>query len=80
MPEIIVKVHDAWIKKPLYGVSVSIDGKTTSTDPRGVARLIVPPGKYILKIRSPDYEPITMIIQVGEKDIEIPVHLRKVHL
>ena len=79
MPEITVKVIDAEINKPLFGVVVAVDSKVTATNHEGIARIIVPPGTYILKIRSPFHEPVTQKIEVT-KDMTIEAKIRPVHL
>jgi len=70
MPEVRGKIVDYDTDKPLAFVHISLDGKETATNIRGEFSVIVPPGTYIFRIRSPHYEPITETIEVTE-DIDL---------
>lgn len=70
MPEVKGKIVDADTKKPLAFVTIGLDGKVTSTNTRGEFNLLVPPGEYVLRIRTPFHEPFTKSIRVvGDVDL-----------
>lgn len=79
MPELVVKVLDYDTGKGLFGVLVALDSYVTGTDHTGIARIVVPAGRYTLRIRSPFYEPVTDDINIT-RDMTITVKLRKLHL
>ena len=64
--EVVVKVVDADTGRPLPWVAVMLDTWQAITDDTGTAKLVVPPGRYTLKVRSLAYRPHTRTITVRE--------------
>lgn len=64
MAQLIVKVVDSTTGAPLPWVHVELDGRVLTTGGDGVAVFDVPSGTYTLKVRTLDYQPYSMDVNV----------------
>ena len=62
---------------PIAFISFTVDGKIGASDKDGVAEMDLPEGTYMLRVRHPFYEPVTMSVKVPGS---YTIHLRSVHL
>jgi hypothetical protein len=72
-----VRLTDAETGAPIRYTPVWLNTFETSTDENGLARFDIPAGTYILKVRSPMYEPHTATIAVPGT---IEIKLRRILL
>ena len=75
--EVLVRVVDADTGRPLPWVAVMLDTRQAITDSTGTARLVVPPGRYTLKVRSLAYRPHTRAITAREGLNRLTVRLAR---
>ena len=72
-----IRLTDAETGAPIRYTPLWLDKVQTSTDENGLARFDVSAGTYILKIRSPLYEPYTAKVRVPGS---IEIKLRRILL